>query len=149
MTVETRIIAILRATKRPKIEDVIGFMEASGYFTKPGGGHHKEKGGLAQHCLEVYRVMKSTSLTLPSDSMAVAAFFHDLGKVERNRGHAARSLRILDGLGFQLTEDERFSIGHHHNNKALREFRTPLRRSLSFADSVSTGWWKARHPHRP
>ena len=148
MTAETEIIEILRATKRPKIEDVIGFMEASGYFTKPGGGHHKEEGGLAQHCLEVYRVMKSTSLTLPGDSMAVAAFFHDLGKVVRNKGHAARSLRILDGLGFQLTEDERFAIGHHHKNKALREFRSPLRRSLSFADSVSTGLWKARHPRR-
>lgn len=148
MTTKTIIIEILRATKRPKIEDVIGFMETSGYFTKPGGGHHLEEGGLAKYCLEVYEMMKSAPGNLPSDSIAVTALFHDLGKVDGRRGHAGRSLRMLGQVGFQLTKEERFAIGHHHKNDSLDEFRQPLRRALSIADSLSTFWWKARHPFR-
>ena len=148
MTTHDRIIEILRATGRAGMEDVIRLMESSGYFTKPGGGHHLEEGGLAQHCLEVYETMMSAPGSLPADSIAVAALFHDLGKVEGRRGHAARSLRMLGKVGFQLTEEERFAIGHHHKNDSLGEFRQPLRLSLSVADSLSTFRWKFSHPFR-
>ena len=151
MSTKDQITEILLATGRSGMEQVVAFMESSGYFVKPGGGHHKEEGGLAQHCLEVYRIMKSTSLSLPADGIVVSAFFHDLGKVNRRfgrGGHAKRSLLMLDHLGFQLTEDERFAIGHHHDNRNLSAFRSPLRRSLSFADSMSTLQWKLRHPRR-
>ena len=148
MTTHDRIIEILRATGRPGMEAVIDLMESSGYFTKPGGGHHLEEGGLAKHCLEVYETMKSAPGNFPSDSIAVTALFHDLGKVDGRCGHAGRSLRMLGQVGFQLTEEERFAIGHHHKNDSLSEFRQPLRRALSIADSFSTFWWKARHPFR-
>ena len=89
MSTKDQITEILLATGRSGMEQVIAFMESSGYFVKPGGGHHKEEGGLAQHCLEVYRIMKSTSLSLPADGIVVSAFFHDLGKVNRRFGRVA------------------------------------------------------------
>lgn len=142
-----KIIAILSEIERPGMDAVINYMNTSNYFKCWGGGHHYENGGLAAHCLEVYNVMKAVGGGLPKDSIAIAGLFHDLGKTRRHdgRGHWNRSLDILDECGFELTADERYSIGHHHD-KTFASMQNPLRRVLSLADSASTGAWKIMHP---
>ena len=147
--VKDNIIKILRSAGRPGMEDVIAYMESSGYFTKYGGGHHKVKGGLAQHSIEVYDFMLAHNVCgFSQDSIAVAALFHDLGKVEGGRGkHWDRSVGILDRLGFALAEEERYAISHHHD-KSVPSLLHPLRMALSAADMVSTGRWKREHPSR-
>ena len=145
--IHDRILAILRATGRPGTDAVIGYLESSSYFTRGCYGHHKEKGGLALHSLEVYEYMCAHAHTQPADSIAVAALFHDLGKTapRDGRGHGARSVDILDRLGFELTSDERTAIGRHHD-KSLNFVTCPLRRILSLGDMDSTGRWKRAHP---
>ena len=143
-----RIIGILRATGRPGVDAVIGYLESSNYFSRGGNTHHRERGGLARHSLEVYEYMTAHARgRFPSDSIAVAALFHDLGKTRRRSGleHGRWSLDILDGCGFALTRDERLAIGRHHDVSA--DLMTcPLRRVLSLGDCISTRRWK--HAHR-
>ena len=145
--IKERIYTILRSTGRPGVESVIDYLEKSSYFKRGCYGHHKEYGGLAQHSLEVYEHMLAHAGGLPSDSIAVAGLFHDLGKTARRdgHGHGQRSVDILDRLGFVLTADERTAIGRHHD-KSLDFITCPLRRVLTLGDMSSTGAWKRSHP---
>ena len=145
--IKDRICAILRATGRPGIEAVIGYLETSSYFKRGCYGHHKEYGGLAQHSLEVYEHMMEHASRLPSDTVAVAGLLHDLGKTARRdgRGHWQRSVDILDSLAFELTSNERTAIARHHD-KSLSFLTCPLRRALTLGDMASTGAWKHAHP---
>lgn len=142
-----RILEILRATGRPGIEAVIIYLETSNYFSRGCYHHHKERGGLAQHSLEVYDYMLTHAKGSPADSIAVAALFHDLGKTRRRdgRGHGQRSLDILDDCGFALTDAERIAIGRHHS-KSIDFLTCPLRHYLTRGDMSSTGAWKQAHP---
>ena len=142
-----RIVAILRDIDRPGTDAVIDYLDSSNYFTRGCYSHHKERGGLARHSLEVYEHMRAHAAGLPAESVAVAALFHDLGKTRRpdGRGHGRRSLDILDACGYALTGDERTAIGRHHD-KSLDFVTCPLRRALSLGDMDSTGRWKKAHP---
>lgn len=93
-----RILSILRATERSGIEAVINYLDTSSYFRRGCYKHHKERGGLARHSLEVYEYASSHAGNIPPDSIAVATLFHDLGKTRKRdgRGHGRRSLDILD-----------------------------------------------------
>ena len=144
--IRNRIIEILEGLDRPGTEAVINYLKTSSYFNRGCYGHHKEQGGLAKHSLEVYEHMVAFSEGLSSDSIAVAALLHDLGKTTRigGKGHAHRSLNILDRLGFKLADDERIAIGNHHDF-SFDFFSCPLRRALSIADCRSTGDWKQQH----
>ena len=141
-----RIVAILRDLGRPGTDAVIEYLTTSNYFTRGCYSHHKEHGGLAQHSIEVYEHMCAHAGGLPADSVAVAALFHDLGKTRRQdgRGHGRRSIDILEGCGYSLTEDERTAIGRHHD-RSLDFVTCPLRRALSLGDMDSTGRWKRAH----
>ena len=66
-------IQILRSTGRPGMENVIRQLEMSDFFTRGAGGHHTEEGGLVQHSLEVYRIMRVIACFFPSDSIAIVA----------------------------------------------------------------------------
>lgn len=142
-----RILNILRATGRPGTDAVIEYLESSSYFERGCYSHHKEPGGLAQHSLEVYEYMLAHAGCHSADCIAVAAFFHDLGKTapRDGRGHGRRGVNILERLGFGLNEDERTAIGRHHDT-SIDFITCPLRRALSLADMDSTGRWKRAHP---
>ena len=143
-----RVVAILRDIERPGMDAVISYLDSSSYFTRGCYGHHKGPGGLAQHSIEVYEHMRMhVGDRFPAESIAIVAFFHDLGKTLKSdgRGHWTRSLDILDGCGFSLTDDERTAIGRHHD-KSLDFVTCPLRRALSLGDMDSTGRWKRAHP---
>lgn len=144
--IRNRIIEILEGLDRPGTEAVINYLKTSSYFNCGCYGHHKEQGGLARHSLEVYEHMLAHAGGLSSDSIAVAALFHDLGKTTRSnrKGHAKRSLTLLDKLGFELSDDERTAIGNH-DEASFDFFSCPLRRALSIADCSSTGDWKRSH----
>ena len=48
-------LALLRSTKRDKIEDLIAHITRMGYFEAPGSlQHHRFVGGLVSHSLETY-----------------------------------------------------------------------------------------------
>ena len=145
-----RILDTIRTLGRPGTDAVIDYLNHSTFFRRGCYGHHKELGGLAQHSIEVYDHMLAHAGGFPSDSIAVVALFHDLGKTRRRdgRGHGRRSVDILTECGYPLTADERTAIGLHHV-RSVESLSCALRRRLTAADCSSTGAWKrAHHQHR-
>ncbi|MBO4536332.1 MAG: HD domain-containing protein, partial [Bacteroidales bacterium] len=107
-------IRILRATGRPGIETVISHLDSTDFFTRSAGRHHTEEGGLVQHSLEVYRIMRCIAWFQPSDRIAVTALLHDMGKIDYGGWHPWRSVKLLGEWGFELTDKEYYAIFYHH-----------------------------------
>lgn len=144
-----RVVAILEQIDRPGIPQVIEYIRKSNYATASCGEHHKYKGGLVDHSLEVSEIMKQLNRDIPDDSISICALLHDLGKT-RLRGwnfegrHAARAIAILERCGFQLTKDEEFAIRYHHRPSPDALFHN-YRNALTKADMESTANWKKKH----
>lgn len=86
MTNQEKIIEILMSTKREGIEDFIADMVDRNFFDSPcsGGNHMCERGGLAEHSLNVYKaaVKMAASLDYVDDgSIAIVTLLHDYGKI--------------------------------------------------------------------
>ena len=89
---ETRngIVKLLTITKREGIDKLIAWMDTYGFFKAPcsGGNHLAMDGGLAEHSLNVYNVMKSDAIRKLGvkkceeieDSIIICSLLHDLGK---------------------------------------------------------------------
>jgi 23S rRNA maturation-related 3'-5' exoribonuclease YhaM len=85
------IIDMLKKTGRDRIDIIIEELEADGFFTAPasGGYHSNQKGGLAQHSLNVMLMAEKLGVCLMGgeeynkiqDSVVIVALLHDLGKV--------------------------------------------------------------------
>ena len=86
------IIKRLKATNRPGMTELIEAMDQGGFFESPcsGGYHLCEKGGLAEHTLNVcdFAHKVAEALLTPDklddemrESITVAALLHDLGKM--------------------------------------------------------------------
>ena len=134
-------IRILRATGRPGIDTVISHLDTTDFFTRPAGRHHTEEGGLVQHSLEVYRIMRVIAWFQPSDRIAVTALLHDMGKIDYGGWHPWRSVKLLGEWGFELTDKEYYAIFYHHKPR----YHSRLRITLTVSDAISTGWWKLWH----
>ena len=154
MNNKERIIGLVKSVNRQGIDQVIDYLNTSDYFTRGCYEHHTEPGGLAQHALEVYDAMCRHAGSLPPESLVVAALFHDLGKTKPGDGcvHGQRSIAILEGCGFALTDDERDAIANHHDKvtagvSSLGSFLCEhnLLGLLSTSDMKSTGRWKEEH----
>ena len=140
-----RIIEILRSTGRPEIESVISHLDTSDFFTRGAGNHHTEPGGLAQHSLEVYRIMRCVAWFQRSDSIIITAILHDMGKIDGEGWHPWRSVKYLGEWGFKLTNKEYYAIFYQHKAGWKYYRSSPLRRSLTFSDLISAAWWKLWH----
>ena len=138
-------LALLRSTKRDKIEDLISHITRMGYFEAPGSlKHHRFVGGLLSHSLETYhkamelreeKIRKGFSPEqMPEDSVIIAALMHDLCKADVLRyssetqkvytckfhlGHGRRSVRQVGYSGFQLTPLEREAILWHMGGERI------------------------------
>ncbi len=84
------IIRRLKGTNRPGIDELIAAMDAGGFFESPcsGGYHLCEKGGLAEHTLNVCDfAIKVAEALVPEkldefyESIVIASLLHDLGKM--------------------------------------------------------------------
>ena len=143
-----KIISLLRRTKRPNIEDVVNYLDDNDFFIAPSSAthHHNWKGGLAQHSLEVYMIVRRKDYLVPSDSLIIASLLHDVCKIHqfyidskgiiRSRslhvkGHGSRSVWILHHICFALREDELLTIRWHMHRRS--------------DDNDDPGWKKARH----
>jgi 23S rRNA maturation-related 3'-5' exoribonuclease YhaM len=127
--------SLLLETKRKGIDNVIQYLEESGFYEAPSSvcRHHNWKGGLAEHCLGVYKIASDLNDGLPHDSIVIAGILHDIckasklyydadGNIQRRhthlKGHGRCSVKLLEKCGLLLTEDERLAIrwhmgGHH------------------------------------
>ena len=145
-----RIIDLVKTINRPGVDAVVEYIENSSFATARCHAHHKNKGGLVEHVLEVYEIMKrSCSDYIPEESIIICALFHDLGKAKR-RGwyfdgeHPARSIAILERCGFELNEMEAFAIRNHHE-PSVDAHTHQYRRALTKADGQSAWNWKEKN----
>ena len=144
-----RVIAILEGINRSGIPQVIEYIKKSNYTTARCGEHHTYKGGLVDHSLEVYEIMKQLNRGIPEESITICALLHDLGKT-RLQGwnfegrHPKRAIGILERCGCQLTKDEEFAIRYHHRKSPDALFHN-YRNALTKADMESTANWKKKH----
>lgn len=77
------IISILETVKRPGMDKLIEWLCKYDYFTAPASTmyHSNYEGGLAQHSLNVYRVLKAkaehyTDLNMPLESVIICGLLH-------------------------------------------------------------------------
>lgn len=81
-------IELLRSTKREGIEEVIGFLCTSDFFTAPASTrfHSCHEGGLAEHSMNVYKRLKDKILddnyfgVYQEDTIIISALLHDICK---------------------------------------------------------------------
>lgn len=138
----SQIISLLRSINRTGVEKVIDYLENNQFFIIPATihHHHRGKGGLAKHSLEVYSMMKALALDdVTNESIIVTSLLHDICKTERFRynkngglsyvhgkghGRGRKSVKMLQKCGFDLTEPERRAIRWHMggNNAEPSEF---------------------------
>jgi len=118
---QNEIIQILKATQRPGIEKVIDYLNQSDYFTTSSSTHHKFKGGLAYHSLNVYKkMMKVRPKRIHPNSVAIVSLLHDICSthfpeykhIGRHR-HGLRSLLLLQELGLRMSVEEELAIENH------------------------------------
>lgn len=139
------IISLLRSTKREGMENVIEYLNNSGFFIVPSSihRHHNWRGGLAQHCLGVCMIALELINELQKESVIVAGLLHDICKARKLyydedgvihhrhthiHGHGYRSIKILEDCGLELSEEERLAIrwhmgGHHAKNDEVEEVK--------------------------
>lgn len=166
-----RIIYLLLSTNREGMDNVIEYLERNDFFEIPSSlrRHHNWEGGLAQHCLGVYDRLKKTGEDLPEDSKIITSFLHDICKArkiykdkkgkwsERKEdelnipGHGKRSVKILEKLGLDLTQEEKRAIRWHRggwkigekSKEEIRDFfvtkKSDLWRLLHNADRYDAG----------
>jgi len=149
---EEKIIAILRGTNRPGIEDMISYLQDEGFFKSPASTkfHSSYPGGLAQHSLRVFELLMSTyekfdlekvsapgqrPLPLRTDNIIIAALLHDICKVGAYIGDKApykwnkgqpegHALLSIERIKayIELEEIEELMIKFHMGVYGLREF---------------------------
>ena len=141
------IISLLLETKRKGIENVIQYLEESGFFDAPSSicRHHNWRGGLAEHCLGVYKIASELNNELPHENLVIAGILHDICKASKLyydsdgiihrrhthiKGHGRCSIRLLEKCGLSLTEDERLAI------EVERARQNPLWKAIHKADQL-------------
>ena len=157
-----RIIILLKGVSREGIDNVLRYLEDSGFYDCPSSvcRHHNWRGGLAEHCLGVYRIASELNNELPHESLVIAGILHDICKASKLyydsdgnshrrhthiKGHGRRSIKLLEKCGLSLTEDERLAIrwhmgGHHASNEEREEVerarQNPLWKAIHKADQL-------------
>lgn len=88
---ETFINIIREKVKREGVEELIGYLEKSDFFTAPASAkfHCDHEGGLCEHSLNVFYRLKKVILdeygnfdTISEESIAICGLLHDLCKID-------------------------------------------------------------------
>lgn len=82
-------IKLLRSTNREGIEEVIQFLDKSDFYKAPASTrfHGSHEGGLLEHSMKVYEILKSNvqnavvDLNASDDTLIIIALLHDICKV--------------------------------------------------------------------
>ena len=151
------ILTLLGNVKRKGMEEVMSFLENSTFFVAPNHRdnkkHHAWPGGIAQHSLGVYKLMKDAR-GLDHDSITITSLLHDICKANKyelykdgnwhlnhtNRkyqGHGSLSVYILTCMcHLDLTPEERVAIQYHmHHNNPETNIDSKLHHAIHHCDN--------------
>lgn len=116
---KTTIINLLSSTERPGIDKLITWLQETDFFTAPASTkyHLAVSGGLAQHSLNVYKLLKkkvdSGLISIPDDTVIITALLHDICKA--NFYSVQKRNRKIDGVWQEIEEwgvDDKLPLGH-------------------------------------
>ena len=155
--------ALLEPVKRDGIPELLDYLDECGFYYRPSSDtrHHNYPGGLAEHCLGVYKKMALSPIVKDKpESVKIVGLFHDLCKCDqfyfqgrrirshRVDGHGSRSVRLLRKFGVQLDEYEFRAIRYHmgspwskrrrENPEFVKAVGEPLRKAVSAADAADS-----------
>ena len=82
---KSEISSLLLEINRNGMRNIIRYLEESGFYEAPCSTcrHHNWRGGLAEHCLGVYRIASEMNNKLPHDSLVIAGILHDICKASK------------------------------------------------------------------
>lgn len=151
--------ALVEPLKREGLPELLDYLDECGFYYRPSSDtrHHNYPGGLAEHCLGVYKKMTIAPIAKEKpESVKIVGLFHDLCKCDqfyfegrkirshRVNGHGSRSVRLLRKFGVKLDEYEYRAIRYHMGSPWSRKRREdpefvkavgePLRQAVSSAD---------------
>lgn len=141
-TDKEQITSLLLSTQIDNIDILIKWLEDNNYFTMPASTkyHYAFEGGLAKHCLSVYRtfngLVKSLKLDVKDRTVILVSLLHDICKCNayirdknewkwnnnHEKGHAKLSLQILNKLNIPLINIEGIMIKYHMGMYGTHEF---------------------------
>ena len=133
------IVALLNATHREGIENVLSYMEQNGFYSSAASinFHNNFYGGLAKHSLEVFWEADELWLKefldrkddVSQENIKLTALLHDICKMDKYpcfkgnkpisrrdislKYHGKKSVDILATLGLVLSDEEKEAIRWH------------------------------------
>ena len=124
---EQEIINLLNKTNRPGMDKLISFLQKSDFFKAPASTrfHGAFEGGLAQHSMKVYEILKEkvkTSvipLDIKEESILIIGLLHDICKVNFYKvdyRNAKNSLGVWEKVPYYAVED---TIPYGHGEKSV------------------------------
>ena len=133
-------LGLLESVKREGMDKLIEFIEKSDFFSAPASTrfHGSFEGGLCEHSLKVYEILKEKAKDYDQDSVKIIALLHDICKVSfykvdyRNSkvdgewikvpyytvddeipyGHGEKSVMMISEF-IKLTPEEKYAIRWH------------------------------------
>ena len=120
-------LELLRSTQREGIEDLIKFINGTDFFKAPASTrfHGDFEGGLLQHSLKVYEILKEKLKNIPveinvtEDTVKIVALLHDICKVnyyKTDYRNAKNELGIWEKVPYYTVED---TIPYGHGEKSV------------------------------
>ena len=124
---EQEIINLLNKTNRPGMDKLISFLQKSDFFKAPASTrfHGAFEGGLAQHSMKVYEILKEkvkTSvipLDIKEESILIIGLLHDICKVNFYKvdyRNAKNSLGVWEKVPYYAVAD---TIPYGHGEKSV------------------------------
>ena len=121
-------LELLRSTKREGIEELITFIEKTDFFKAPASTrfHGCYEGGLLEHSMKVYEILKEKVKNLPKDDLKfddetiiISALLHDICKVNYYKvdyRNAKNALGVWEKVPYYAVED---TIPYGHGEKSV------------------------------
>ena len=153
---------ILKSTDREGIENLLQYMNDNGFYEAPCSSqyHLSNKGGLAEHSLNVYNISLNTNMVTGANadinSLILVSLLHDIGKIGINgvKHYAPNVLKggkiseskpyeinkNLLGISHEILSLEKQQAILYHNGlytplgNGIKGKETPLYLLLHFAD---------------
>ena len=146
-----KIIDLLKSTKKEGIEDLISYMEESGFFEAPCSGafHLAKEGGLAEHSLNVYRTMfvlnEMFDANIEESSLVISGLLHDLGKMgdfgkPNYVPNILKSGKVSDSKPWETNKDLLY-VPHEIRSIVIAERFIPLTEDEEFAILYHNGMY--------
>lgn len=154
-----RFIDLLKATKRPGINELLVKLSELGFFEKPASSkfHSNFPGGLCEHSLAVFylfnRLHSTSKIKLNSESIKIVCLLHDVCKcMVKPEHHGLSSVNFIKEY-IELTELEEkmilYHMGHYGKEYTIEEYnqeanKYPLIKMLYFADDYCSQFIEKR-----